>query len=524
MGKFIITDAGKKLQAKVFAGTTKFIFTKIGVGDGFANSSADYAAKTDLVARKVDVKINKEEVKSSNICRVVGILENTGLTAALYVREVGLYATDPDDGEILFCAKYYDRPTIIDEESAGPYTKEFDFNIGIESADNVSITVDKAGIATQEDLSTSAKNTQAAAVTEMTGLYKSALISLLPAHYGRSVPLAGAKTTITLPDYMTVNIGNNGYVHNGSETIDITKAASWDDATMATAANRKGKDFYVYACQPTDGTTVPKIILSANSTVPAGYTATNSRKIGGFHGECADVGTISGHALSGYAAGDILPASVWDLRHRPVASPEGMVFDGRRWIDIYIASWDGSKLVSRFGGVMADGESSPRWHGEKFEEYFAEVGKHLLSRSDFMHCMKGIQEQVNIKGSADANTTGGHVNTNNVRIISNYGVEDCAGVIWQWGSDLFEAMSTSHSGTNTWNDGYSWSTLSVYNADIDDTGRGSCYGFLRRVLFGGGWGDGANCGSRSAFCNAFSAHRDGSRAGRGCSEPLAVSL
>lgn len=524
MGKFIITNAGKKLQAKVFAGTTKFIFTKIGVGDGFANSSSDYATKTDLVQKKVDVKINKEEVKSSNICRVVGILENTGLTAALYVREVGLYATDPDDGEILFCAKYYDRPTIIDEESAGPYTKEFDFNIGIESADNVSITVDKAGIATQEDLSTSAKNTQAAAVTEMTELYKSALISLLPAHYGRSVPLTGAKTTITLPDYMTVNIGNNGYVHNGSETIDITKASSWDDATMATAANRKGKDFYVYACQPTDGTTVPKIILSANSTMPTGYTATNSRKIGGFHGECADVGTISGHALSGYAAGDILPASVWDLRHRPVSSPEGMVYDGRRWIDIYIASWDGSKLVSRFGGVMADGESSPRWHGEKFEEYFAEVGKHLLSRSDFMHCMKGIQEQVNIKGSADANTTGGHVNTNNVRIISNYGVEDCAGVIWQWGSDLFEAMTTSHSGTNTWNDGYSWSTLSVYNADIDDTGRGSCYGFLRRVLFGGGWVDGAFCGSRSADCNFFSASRDGGCAGRGCSEPLAVSL
>lgn len=173
---------------------------------------------------------------------------------------------------------------------------------------------------------------------------------------------------------------------------------------------------------------------------------------------------------------------------------------------------------------MADGESSPRWHGEKFEEYFAEVGKHLLSRSDFMHCMEGIQEQVNIKGSADANTTGGHVNTNNVRIISNYGVEDCAGVIWQWGSDLFEAMSTSHSGTNTWNDGYSWSTLSVYNADIDDTGRGSCCGFLRRVLFGGGWGDGARCGSRSALCSNFSANRNGSNAGRGCSEPLAVSL
>ena len=524
MGKYIITTAGKKLQAKVFAGSTKFNFTKIGVGDGFANGNSDYENRTALFSPKIDVSINKTQLNSNNICKVIGVLENTGLTEALYVREVGLFAKDPDDGEILFCARYYDRPTVIEEESAGSYTKEFDFDIGVESADNVTITVNKAGMATLEDLEDSAADTKEKSISGMTELYKSALIALLPAHYGRSVPLAGAKTTITLPDYMTVNIGNNGFVHNGSETIDITQAANWDDATLATAANRKGKDFYVYACQPTDGTTVPKIILSANSTVPTGYTATNSRKIGGFHGECADVGTISGHPLSGYAAGDILPASVWDLRNRPVASPEGMVFDGRRWIDIYIASWDGSKLVSRFGGVMADGESSPKWHGEKFEEYFAEVGKHLLSRSDFMHCMKGIQEQVNIKGSADANTTGGHVNTNNVRIISNYGVEDCAGVIWQWGSDLFEAMSTSHSGSNTWNDGYSWSTLSVYNGDIDETGRGSCFGFLRRVLFGGGWGDGAYCGSRSADCSSFSSRRDGSLAGRGCSEPLAVSL
>lgn len=524
MGKFIITDAGKKLQAKVFAGTTKFIFTKIGVGDGFANSSADYAAKTDLVARKVDVKINKEEVKSSNICRVVGILENTGLTAALYVREVGLYATDPDDGEILFCAKYYDRPTIIDEESSGPYTKEFDFNIGIESADNVSITVDKAGIATQEDLSTSAKNTQAAAVTEMTGLYKSALIALLPAHYGRSKEWSGAKGTLTSPDYLTVNIGNSGFVLNGSLSINVNTAANWDNSTYATAANRKGKDFYIYACQPTSGT-VPKIVLSANSTVPTGYTATNSRKIGGFHCECADVGTISGHTLSGYAAGDVLPASVWDLRHRPISSPEGMVFDGRRWIDIYIASWDGSKLVSKFNGVMADGESSPKFHGEKFEEEFAKVGKHLISRSDFMHCMKGIQEGVNIKGSADANTTGGHVNTNGVRIISNYGIEDCAGVIWQWGIDLFEGSSNGTVATDWYGvNGYSWDARSVYNADIDAAQMGSCLGWIRRVRLGAGWGVGADCGSRAANCNAFSAYRDGGSAGRGVSEPLAVSL
>lgn len=36
--------------------------------------------------------------------------------------------------------------------------------------------------------------------------------------------------------------------------------------------------------------------------------------------------TITGHTLSGYVAGDVLPASVWDLSHRPKSEPEGMAY------------------------------------------------------------------------------------------------------------------------------------------------------------------------------------------------------
>ncbi|MCZ7403352.1 MAG: hypothetical protein O8C67_00280 [Candidatus Methanoperedens sp.] len=45
--------------------------------------------------------------------------------------------------------------------------------------------------------------------------------------------------------------------------------------------NRAGVDFYIYACMQSG--TVPKILLSSASTFPLGYTANNSRKIGGFH-------------------------------------------------------------------------------------------------------------------------------------------------------------------------------------------------------------------------------------------------
>ncbi len=141
-------------------------------------------------------------------------------------------------------------------------------------------------------------------------------------------------------------------------------------------------------------------VLSLNSTVPTGYDAQNSRKIGGFHCLCASVGTISGHTLSGYAAGDILPLSVWDLLHRPVSEPEGMVWiEGLGiWVDIYLGSYNGSKLVSAYGALTADGSSSPAFHGEKFAEYAGLVGKRLVRRDEFIVFAKGSNEETSISG------------------------------------------------------------------------------------------------------------------------------
>jgi hypothetical protein len=98
-----------------------------------------------------------------------------------------------------------------------------------------------------------------------------------------------------------------------------------------------------------------------------------------------------------------------------------------RWYDIYLASWNGSKLVSKFGATIADGSSNPNWHGEKFAEYIGLVGKQLLFRDEFQVVAKGSNECTNISGSRDYGITGGHVDTNNQRMISHYGLEDCCG-------------------------------------------------------------------------------------------------
>ena len=279
-------------------------------------------------------------------------------------------------------------------------------------------------------------------------------------------------------------------------------------ANPTNPANRVGKDFYLYAIYSA-ADVMPRFTLSANSTVPNGYDADTTRKVCGFHCLCVDVGTIDGHALTGYVAGDILPASVWDLYHRPKSEPESMVYDrfSDAWLDIYGDSWDGKKLVSVYGGVWADGASEKKWHGEASLEQLMRQGKRLPWRYEFQMAAKGSNEQTNIKGGADPNTTGGHIDTAGRRMVSNIGLEDCCGVLWQWLMDL------GFAGGSGWTD-------SVYNSEVDSRSYGQTYGNLFRLLGGGNWDSGAACGTRAADCNGVSADVVAYYGCRGASEPL----
>ncbi len=151
MAVFIITDKGKTLQAKVLAGECQFEFTKMAVGDGYVSSSKDYATMNDLQNRKVDIDISLILADGAK-CSVSGVLSNAAVTEAFYVREAGLYAKDPDEGEILFCAHYYDMPSAVDSASGGSYAKEFTFEIGIDDAEDVNITVPQTGLMTKADV------------------------------------------------------------------------------------------------------------------------------------------------------------------------------------------------------------------------------------------------------------------------------------------------------------------------------------------------------------------------------------
>ena len=354
----------------------------------------------------------------------------------------------------------------------------------------------------------------------------SIIVATSPAFYERSSLPTPAQTKMTIhPTW--ININGDGCVSNADVTLDMNAASSWDSGTYATAGNRAGKDFYIYAVKAQDSH-APSFVLSANATCPVGYTASNVRQIGGFHCLCKSVGTISGHTLSGYATGDILPASVWDLKWRAISSNAGMVWCGTAWVDIYLAGWDGSKLVSQYGATIQDGYSPVPWHGEKFVEYFHKLGKRLIWRDEFVDFAKGSNEKTNIAGSADPGTTGGHVDTAGRRMISNYGVEDCVGAQWQWCGDISMVPAKAETSNYVANDtdyyleNYTWDPSNrVGNAEVDGdkTKYGNTWGVGPvRLLVGARWSDGSSCGSRSVNGDSLSAIRLVDCAGRGASE------
>jgi len=294
--------------------------------------------------------------------------------------------------------------------------------------------------------------------------------------------------TLHIPDL--VGKVNGTMVEITETTKDLDTAGNWDGVgSFETASNRAGNDFYVYLLE------AGGVVLSNNSTVPDGYTSSNSRKIAGFHCLCTAVGTISGHTLTGYAQGDILPRSVWDRFNRPVSAPEGMVKDySGLWVDIYLNSLSGGDLASVNGGTIIDGATNPDYHWFNFAERLAEIGKKLPFQSEFMSAAEGSNNETNISGSSDPGTAGGHSDTAGRRMISNIGCEDMAGAYWQWGQDT---SADDHSGSS-WAVSDTASDGTTYDG-ANSIGKGVYYKAPNRVRLGGIWNDGSRCGVRHAY-------------------------
>lgn len=143
-GGLILTNRGRALQAKAQAGV-QLKFTSIRVGDGQVGGQA-ISELTDLIHTVKTLDITKLKTLSGGKAVVGGTLSNSGLTTGFYWREIGVFAEDPDLGEILYCyGNAGDQAEYIPADGgADLIEKSIDVVILVGNASNISAIIDQS--------------------------------------------------------------------------------------------------------------------------------------------------------------------------------------------------------------------------------------------------------------------------------------------------------------------------------------------------------------------------------------------
>lgn len=151
----IMTDVGNALQAKVNAGQTKLTFTKIKVGSGV--NATNPLALTDVISSKWETTniIVKREGK---IVSVDTFITNSGIREAFRMSEIGLFAQDPDKGEVLYAYLTDPEPDRMPAEGGSVVvSQELSIGMMFSNTGNVSLTVNMGALVTREQLTEAVK-------------------------------------------------------------------------------------------------------------------------------------------------------------------------------------------------------------------------------------------------------------------------------------------------------------------------------------------------------------------------------
>lgn len=149
----VITEKGQALVTKIMvSGGSGLGFTKIAVSDTAYPESA-LSTLTELTGVKQTAGISNIEKVSSTQVKLEAGIENSKVTAGYMINTIGLYATDPDDGEILYAvcralvAGYIPAYNGLSVSGA-----TFELVVGVGAASNVNLDIDPAVVATFGDI------------------------------------------------------------------------------------------------------------------------------------------------------------------------------------------------------------------------------------------------------------------------------------------------------------------------------------------------------------------------------------
>lgn len=139
----VLTAKGLALLAKWQLGRGTPTITRAVIGSGSYTASEVITNRTALKSQKLSVGISTKYITSASTVLLKAVFDNTTLSTGFKVTEIGVYAIDPDDGEILYSMAVSADESVADYLPAynGSYPSEIVFNYQIEVSNAETVTI-----------------------------------------------------------------------------------------------------------------------------------------------------------------------------------------------------------------------------------------------------------------------------------------------------------------------------------------------------------------------------------------------
>ena len=149
----ILTNAGRDILTKALAGA-KLTFSRIGIGDGVWDNGTNPEQMVSLKDEKKSLPIQELSVVGDGTTRLRFVLTNSGLTEGFFVREIGIFALDPDtQEEKLYAVAYAENPDFIPSDGVTKVESVVDIYTVVSTAQSVTAVIsDTVVLATKEDI------------------------------------------------------------------------------------------------------------------------------------------------------------------------------------------------------------------------------------------------------------------------------------------------------------------------------------------------------------------------------------
>lgn len=244
----LLTNAGRELQAKVLAGTCKLELTRMKLGSG-EETSEQIDTMRDLYDPKASFGISSV-TQSGSFCTVTGILLTKTIETGFFAKEWGLFANDPDEGEILYAISLDSLPDWIPPgTTALTISASYAMTIAVDNAANVTVIIAPDGLVDVEMLN---RLLGVAGRSTIFAVGQTVTMEGLPAMYYLRC-IEGGTTGATAP-IISSDVQDGDIIIDGTVKWQVVKAANLSELGYRTP-----------------DTTIEEEDIAFSTTLPAGY-------------------------------------------------------------------------------------------------------------------------------------------------------------------------------------------------------------------------------------------------------------